>query len=69
LDKLMARSFLNSFKSSSNSYHIYLENPSMKKVQLPFSRSIRHLQYAIQPRFRDDIPAASLNAVSDAWGV
>lgn len=69
VDKLIARAFVNSFKTSSKTFQIYLENPNMRKVHVPQARSLRQLQYAMQPPIISEGNAAGNALATEAWGV
>jgi hypothetical protein len=69
LDALMARGFIESYKTSSNSYEAFLQNPHSRRVVLPKPRSMVQLVNAMQPRITVPANTAGYTVAEAAWGV
>jgi hypothetical protein len=69
LDALMARGFIESYKTSSKSYEAFLQNPHSRRVVLPKPRSMVQLVNAMQPRITVPVNTAGYTVAEAAWGV
>lgn len=70
IDRLLATSFIESFKTKSNKYTTLLENSSFARTVLPKSRSMEYINNSLQPNIKS-VPSSTVGyeLASEAWGV